>query len=856
MLRSIDGLAIRQLRARPARAVLTGFGVVLGVGMVFGVLLLVGTIRHTFDDLIGSAWGKTDLIVSGAANGMLPDSVLDRARAVPGVRDAAAMVGGDFTRLNSRGTAAKGPAGRLLVAGYDTRAPMAPYDFRWVGGRKPVSGPEIGLEQNWARARDLGVGDRIRLATQSGPVTLPIVGIFRFSSGLSFGGRGFAAMPMQPARHLTGIDHCYMQISVAVDDKGAVGAVQKRLAAALGPGAQIKTPQAFGTEVKQQLASLNMILYFFSGIALFVGGFLILNAFNMTVLQRMREIGTLRTLGASRRLVTRTILIEAGTIGLVGSVLGLALGVGLAVGLIAVMRGMEMPVGSVHVTAGPAITAVLIGLIVTLAGAAWPARRAGRIAPIRAVLGDRGVRTAPKRVRLIAGAILFVPGLLLGGRFWGGNGSGSALSGLYGTGLTMAMFAGIAMLAPYILIPVVRVLAWPLRAFFPAAGRLASDSLLANPLRTAATAAALTIGLSVVVVNSTFSASFMGTVSDQLTQTFARDFTVQATGNTLETGGGPGVPKGLAARIASMPETRAVTPIRVLWMDLPGIDHGQKQGMAVAYDPTVYGLMDATPLDGNSRPAALAAVERGGVIIGPQYAQLAGLKVGDRVHLQGPRGSAVAPVVGVIASIGGGEFNEMQLSLDAMRRIYGVTGDAQLAVRARAEADRVPLERKINALIARDYPGLELASLADKKAEIDRQISATFNMFNSIVAIAVIVSLLGVVNTLAMSVIERTREIGVLRALGSSRWQVRRTMFDESLLITAAGTLAGIAIGLAIGIAWLPGFAQNMPGLAFHFPTGITLGAALAAIVLGTLAAIVPARRAARLNVIEALSYE
>ena len=274
MLRSVNGLAFRQLHARPAAPCSTGFGVVLGVGMVFGVLLLVGTIRHTFDDLIGSAWGKTDLIVSGTANGTLPDSALERTRAVPGVRDAAAMVGGDFTRLNSRGTAAKGPAGRLLVAGYDTRAAMAPYDFRWVGGRKPVSGPELALEQNWARERHLGVGDRIRLATQSGPVTLPIVGIFRFSSGLSFGGRGFAAMPMEPARRLTGIDHGYMQISVAVDEKGAIDATQKRLTAALGPGAQVKTPQAFGTEVKQQLASLNMILYFFSGIALFVGGFL------------------------------------------------------------------------------------------------------------------------------------------------------------------------------------------------------------------------------------------------------------------------------------------------------------------------------------------------------------------------------------------------------------------------------------------------------------------------------------------------------------------------------------------------------------------------------------------------------
>jgi putative ABC transport system permease protein len=851
MLRTIDGLAVRQLRSRPMRAVLTGFGVVLGVGMVFGVLLLLGTIRSTFDDLIGSAWGKTDLIVSGTANGILPESALARTLDVPGVRDASGMIGGEFTRLDARGRAAKS----MLVAGYDTtRTP--PYDFRWVGGRPPRVGPELGVERNWARERGIEVGDRIRVATPTGPAVLPVAGIFRFSSGLSFGGRGFAAMPMAPARRLTGIPKGFMQISVVVDDKGAIDGTRRKLAAALGKGAEVMTPAGFGDEVGQQLNALNIVLSFFSGIALFVGGFLILNAFNMTVLQRMREIGTLRTLGASRRLITRTILIEAAVIGGVGSILGLGLGIGLAEALIALMRGMEMPVGAMHITLGPAVTAVVLGLAVTTLGAAWPARRAGRVAPIRAVLGTRGVRQAPRRLRLVIGAALFVPGLLLGGKFWGGNGSGSALSGLYGISLTMAMFAGMAMLAPFVIMPTVRVLAWPLRKAFPAGGRLAADAVLANPLRTAATAAALTIGLSVVVVNSTFSSSFMGTVSDQLQQSFARDFTVQAAGQTLETGGGPGVPKALAARISAMPETRAVTSIRALLMDLPGIDHGQKQGIAVAYDPAVYGLMDATPLTKGTRADALAGVGRGGVIVGPQYAQLAGLRVGDRVHLRGPAGSADAPVVGVLDAISGGEFNEMQLSLDTMRHVYGVTGDAQVAVRARSDDARPALERRIAGLIARDYPGVELASMADRKAEINDQISATFNMFNSIVAIAVIVSLLGVINTLAMSVIERTRELGVLRALGSTRWQVRRTMLAESLLMTAAGALIGVAAGLAIGIAWLPGFGQTMPGLTFHFPGGTTFAVALAAVVLGTFAAVIPARRAARLKVIEALAYE
>ena len=407
------------------------------------------------------------------------------------------------------------------------------------------------------------------------------------------------------------------------------------------------------------------------------------------------------------------------------------------------------------------------------------------------------------------------------------------------------------------IIPVIRLLAVPLRRLFPAGGRLAVDSLLSNPTRTAATAAALMIGLSVVVVNSTMSASFMGTVDDQLEATFARDFTVQAAGQTLETGGGPGVPRGLSQQIAAMPETRAVTPIRVLFLDLPGIETGQKQGIAKAYDPSVYGLMDGTPIKGATREAALRGVARGRRHHRRPVREAGRARSRRSRHPAGPRGSQLAPVTGVLDGIGDYGGNEMQLSLaDDARRLRhhercAAGGARSLGCRRAGRSSAAS-----RTLMSSDYPGLELASLADKKKEVSDQVSATFNMFNSIVAIAVVVSLLGVINTLAMSVLERTRELGVLRALGSSRWQVRNTMLAESLLICAAGAFCGVAAGVAIGAAWIPGFAQVMPGLTFHFPATTALGVALAAIVLGTLAAILPARRAARLKVIEALSYE
>ncbi len=359
-----------------------------------------------------------------------------------------------------------------------------------------------------------------------------------------------------------------------------------------------------------------------------------------------------------------------------------------------------------------------------------------------------------------------------------------------------------------------------------------------------------------MVVNSGLSSSFMGTIGDQIERTYTRDFTVQAAGATLATGGGSGVPNGLAEQIAAMPETRAATPIRALLLDMPGVEPGGPQGLALGYDPEVYGLMDGTPMVGTTREEALRGVAAGGLIAGAQYARVAGLELGDRVRLAGPRGTHEAPVVGIRDGMSSSGVMELQVSLDTIRRVYGVTTDAQVAVRARSDEQAAALGRRIDELVAARYPGLELASLADEREAQEKQVSATFNMFNSIVAIAVIVSLLGVVNTLAMSVLERTREIGVLRALGSSRWQVRRTMLDESLLITSAGAFAGIGFGLVIALAWMRGFAEMMPGLTFHFPGATAFAVAAAAIVLGTLAAVLPARRAARLKVIEALAYE
>jgi putative ABC transport system permease protein len=410
--------------------------------------------------------------------------------------------------------------------------------------------------------------------------------------------------------------------------------------------------------------------------------------------------------------------------------------------------------------------------------------------------------------------------------------------------------------APFVILPVVRWLAAPMKRLLPTGGRLAADALLSNPLRTAATAVALTIGLSVVVVNSSMSASFVGTIRDQVDRTFARDLTVKAQGFTLDQGGGPGVPRSVQPAIEAMPEAGTVAPMRALLLDLPHLENGSQQGLAMGVDPAKQPRVDGTEFKDVSRSTAYAGLARGGVLLGRAYANRAGLDRGDTLALVGPAGRRRAKVVGVMDDVGPMAGMEMRLSLDTMRSVYGDSQPAELAVDARSPDLRGKLETRVAALLDRSYPNLETQSAADAKDEIGAEINRTFNMFNAIVVIAVIVSLLGVINTLAMSVLERTREIGVLRALGASRWQVRSTMLDESLLITVAGSAVGVALGALIGFVWVQGLDAVLPGISFRFPGSVAVGVAVAAVVLGVLAAVIPARRAARLKVITALTYE
>lgn len=854
-LHGFAGLGPRSLRARKLRSGLTAAGIVLGVGMAFGVLVLVATIHSSFDSLFSAIYGNTNVVVSGKNSiGEVPQGTLAKVRRVDGVEVASGRVMGIYRLIGEGGKADTSTSSTLFVAGTNLRG-ADPTESEIVTGREPRGLNQIELEQSWADARGLATGDRIQVATPSGAATLLVSGTFRFQSAIDLGGYGTAAAETSAVRRLTGKPSGWDEITVIGADGVSDAELTRRIRAVVGRGVEVATPAAKSEEVDEAMSSLDIVLYFFSGMAIFVSVFLILNSFNMTVLQRIREIGTLRALGASRARIGASVLSEALVLAVPGCALGLLLGIGLAEVLAAAMRSFfGLPIASLDVTTGAIVASLVIGLLATIVGAVYPALRAGRIAPVRALTGAVGNEHRPGWRRALIGTALFVPGMLIGGLFWFSNSSGSAGAAIVGIGSTLTMFVGMVLLAPFLVMPLINLLSRPIRALMPSEGRLATDSLRMNPLRTSATAAALVVTLSVVVVNATMSASFLGSISDELDAHFARDLTVQPLGYSSYGPPSSSIAPSLRRQIAALPAVGTVTTERIVYTaHLPGKG---EPGLLKGIDPKLWPRVDRSEYEGADTAQTMAGLAAGGVVVGRGFADAEGLSVGDRLALRGA-GGVLHPRVVATTDTFEASGNIVLMSLATMKHAYGIGSDSTLAVTASSPDRRAALDRQVNALLERRYPGDEAVSNAEVKKQYEDAVNQQFSFFDAIVGIAVIVGLLGIINTLSMAVIERTREIGVLRALGGSRWRIRRTMLLESLLISVAGSLVGLALGLLVGIVWIVSVREStLVGLGLEIPTGMLVAIAALGILIGALAAIVPARRAAHLDPLKALTYE
>jgi putative ABC transport system permease protein len=848
-------VALKGVAARKLRAISTILAVLLGVALVAGTYILTDTINRSFDDIFSTALEGTDVVVSPreivAQETSEPppfsDTVLDRVATVPGVERAE---GGIFSLV--RITDSKGePLGQGFAPQFVTSASGEPFNtLTYVEGRAPRTSGQAAIDESNAKRQGIDIGGTIGVVGEGPLERFRVVGINKLGD-TSTGGSSSVTLTLPEAQRITNKVGRFDAVSVAAEAGVSPAQLRKRVAEVVPPSVQVETgaenAQRETDEIGSDLGFLRIALLVFSGISLVVGGFQIFNTFSITVAQRIREFGLLRTLGASRRQVLGSVLAEATIIGLAGSVLGLVAGIGIAYGINALFEavGIDLPNTGLVLEPRTAIVALLLGMTITLLSAVAPALRATRVSPM-AALRDAALPEAHRRGRIAAAiaALLGVGGLtmLLVGLFGGLESSGSA-AGLMGAGSAAMLFA-VSLYSPRLVRPLAAVAGWPLERLRGLTGRLARENAMRKPGRTAVTSAALMIGLALVVFVTVFAAGLNRSIATAIDTNFAGDITVQSTD------GFSPIPPQIAADVRELDGAADVGSIRFSYAKVAGQTGQQRiSGVNPADIDKVFNF-DFT--DGSTNTMAGLASDQ--AVVDEAYAESRDLQLGDTLEVLTPTGKRTSfEIVGEVKDRTDflGSFVVTQ---EALAREFGEQRDTYVLVGVAPGADLGNVTRRVQELVDRRYPSAEALDQEELKQSQEQQISGLLNLIYALLSLAVIVSIFGIVNTLALSIHERTRELGMLRAVGMTRRQVRRVIRYEAVITAMIGALLGTALGVLFAALISRPLADE--GFELAYPVGTLVVILLLAALAGVLAAIGPARRAAKLDVLEALAYE
>jgi putative ABC transport system permease protein len=848
-------IALKGLARRKLRAALTAIAIVLGVALITGTYVLTDSIKGAFGGIFTSVYRGTDATVTGKSaftlsnNGTttappFAQSLLPKIRALPDVQDAVGGVGGLAHLIVDGKVVHFGGAPNLGFSVDPTRPALNTLtlvDGKWPGAN------EIVIDQATAKKEKLAVGETIGVQANGPTLRMRISGFVHFGGAASLGGATLSGFDLPTAQRLFQRVGKLDQIRA----KAKAGISPAKLAAEirtiLPPRTQVKTGAAQAkSDAKDTESFLNFLQDFllaFGAIALFVGSFVIANSLSITITQRTRELATLRTLGATRRQVRRSIFIEALVMGTFASIVGIGVGLGLGVGLFKLFDavGFTLPNNGLVLHTRTVVVALLVGIVVTILASLRPAFRATRVQPIAAV--REGAELPPgrfARYRPVGSALLTALGfgLLLYGLFVHGLGTKQILL-FMGLG-TLLVFLGVSLLSARFARPLAWTLGAPATRFGGAAGALARDNARRNPQRTASTASALMIGLALVTLVAVIAAgitkSFRGAVNDLWTSGYA--ITAQ---NNFDP-----IPIAAGNAAARTPGVQAIANVRGGDAEILGGVH-----QATAVNPGGSQIFRINWLHGGSN-AVIARLGQHGAFVDSGFAKTHHLAIGSPLTLTAPTGRSVdLHVIGVFKPpTGGSPFGPVTISDAVWDGLYDAPQNIYSFVRMRGGETDANLAALTHAL--KSFPN---AKVQTKQQFIDNQISglnAILNVLFVLLALSVIVSLFGIVNTLVLTVYERTREIGMLRAVGMTRRQVRRMIRYESVITALMGGVIGIVLGLVLGGL----LAARVDFIVFALPWGQVIIFAVAAVVVGLLAAIFPARRASRLNVLEALQYE
>jgi putative ABC transport system permease protein len=839
---------------RKGRAALTAFAVVLGVAMVSGTFILTDTINKAFDSIFQDSYAKTSAVISGkevvqdaaSGNATVPAALLDRVRAndkvaeatgaifnLSGTSDATKLIGKDGESL---GSSNNGQFGFGFDPGAERFNPMTLTDGRWA------SGPgQVVIDNGTAKDHGYEVGDKIGVAANGPTRQYTITGLAKYGKENSIGGATIAVFDVPTAQALLEKRGQYDTIFAAARD----GISDKELVSDLKPvvpaSAQVRTGQEQADkdskDIQDNMKFLQYFLLGFGFIALGVGAYVIFNTLSITLAQRIRELATLRTLGASKRQLKRSVLTEGLVMGVFASVTGLFLGLALAAGLNTLFKafGVDLPQASTQIQTRTVIVALGLGIVITLIASLSPARRATRIAPIAALregatlpprLGAR--RPAIPMTVVVVSAVLLIAGAV------GVSSLGTSML-LVGVG-ALGLFLGVNMIAGRLVRPLATLVGGPARRLGGPSGRLASSNATRNTTRTATTAGALMIGLALVALVATIAASSRASFRDADEKAVSADYVVTSKS------GFDTIPASAGTAVARVPGVESVSAVRE--------DEAKAFGSKVTIDGVAPNFAD-TVKQGYSvgSDAVIPRLGAQGAIVTKGFADEHGLKVGSSLSLTTSNGRPVPVRVAAISDPDAELTGEVLISQASFDAHFPRPSDKYVFVRT-AEGTSSAVTEGIERAIA-GFPEVDSHTRAGWIDFRGQDMQKFLMLLYVLLALSVVVSLFGMVNALVLTVFERTREIGMMRAVGMTRRQVRQMVRHESVITALIGAGLGLPLGVAIAAAMAA--ALNAP---FVLPVGPLAIFTVVAIIAGVLAAIAPARRASRLNVLSALHYE
>jgi putative ABC transport system permease protein len=830
-------LTIKEIAANKVRLLATAMAVIFGVAFLAGTLVLTDTVTKTFDGILADANAGTDAYVRGAsplqldfgeARPRLDTQLVDQLRQVDGVDGVAVRVSGYAQILDTKGKA----SGDTETLGMNWSAVDELNPFELSEGRAPTTADDIVIDKRSADTTGFVPGDRTTVLTHGAPREFTIVGIARFGTADSPGGIAMVLFNDATAQELLGerghVDGAAFIAKDGVSPESLVANLQPRVPGDVEviTGAQLTKEDQ--DQVHENIAPIGTFMLVFAGVALFVGAFIINNTFSIIVSQRTKEMAMLRAIGASGRQVRRAVLVEATVVGVIASTLGLAAGIGVAQGLKALLGavGLDIPGHSMVVQTSTIVISMAVGVLVTVFSAAMPARRAAKVPPVAALRDVAVDRSGASKRRTVTGLII------------GGLGVAALLGGLSATDVKLVgvgaigVFIGVSVLGPVLARPVSFALGYPMAKLRGMSGVLARQNAMRNPKRTARTAASLMIGVGLVAFITIFAASAKTSAAGSFHDDYRGSHIIES--GAID--GSSGFSPELADEVRVTPGVRLMSAQRIARAEIDGV----AQDMFMAFDTTTIAkLFDLGNVEGD-----IAQLGADGIAVNADDGAANQPQLGDTREVTFTTGTKTF-VVRAIYHNSSEWVGDQFVGLEAFVANVPSQLDARLYV---ATDDEAALED-----VAGSYPTADVMDRPEfvtaQNAEIDMMLTLMYAML----ALAVLIALLGIANTLALSIHERKRELGLMRAVGMSRSQVRALVRWESVIIAMFGTALGLGLGVLFGWAMTNALADE--GLdTFTIPVGQLVVITVISALAGVGAAIMPARRAARTDVLKAVA--